>query len=77
MIKKVEELYQEVLTLSDDERMKLLRLLTRPQDQGYASPEIEVAWQDEIEQREREIENGKSDWLPGAEVMAELGERYG
>ena len=49
---------------------------------GYDSPEIEAAWQAEIERREREIawdieEEGKSDWLPGPEAMAELAERYG
>jgi len=77
MVRKAEELYQKALALSDDERIKLLRLLTGAQGQGYASPEIEAAWQDEIERREREIAEGKSDWLPGLEVMAELGERYG
>jgi hypothetical protein len=37
--------------------MKLLRLLTGAQGQGYDSPEIESAWQDEIERRERDIES--------------------
>jgi putative addiction module component (TIGR02574 family) len=77
MVRKAEELYREALALSDDERIKLLRLLTGAQGQGYASPEIGAAWQDEIDRREREIAEGKSDWLPGSEVMAELGERYG
>lgn len=77
MVNKVEELYQQALTLSDEERMKLLRLLTGAPGQGYASPELEAAWQDEIERREGEIADGKNDWLPGAEVMAELSARFG
>jgi hypothetical protein len=37
--------------------MKRLRLLTGAQGQGYESPEIESAWQDEIERRECDIES--------------------
>jgi hypothetical protein len=37
--------------------MKLLRLLTGAQGQGYDSPEIESAWQDEINRRERDIDS--------------------
>ncbi len=77
MVRKAKELYREALTLGKAEREELVRMLTAGQGQGYASPEIERAWQDEIERREREIAEGKSDWLPGSEVMTELGECYG
>ncbi len=44
---------------------------------GYASPEIARAWREEIERRERDIEEGRDEWLPGEEVMSELRRRYG
>lgn len=76
---KVEELFTEALALSEDERLKLMRMLVGTK--GYDSPEIGATWQAEIERREREIsrdiEEGRSDWLPGPEAMAELAERYG
>jgi len=76
MVRKAEEIYREVLALSDKERGKLMRLLVTREPQGYASPEIEQAWLEEIERRERDIAEGKSGWLPGDEVMRELRERY-
>jgi hypothetical protein len=78
MAKKAANVFKDALALSESERLKLIRLLSGTQ--GYDSPEIDVAWQAEIERREREIardiEAGKSDWLPGPEAMAELAERY-
>jgi len=76
MVSKAEELYQEVLALSDEERGKLMRLLVTRESHGYVSPEIEQAWLEEIKRRERDIAEGRSDWLPGDEVMRELRERY-
>ena len=32
---------------------------------------------DQAERRERELAAGKSEWLPGEEVMRELRQRYG
>jgi len=32
---------------------------------------------EEIERRERDIAEGKDEWLPGEDVIAELRQRYG
>ena len=71
---KLEELFKNALALSEDERAKLIELLSNTK--GYAGLEIETAWQAEIERRELEIAEGRSDWLPGPEAMAELAARY-
>ena len=76
MARKVEELYKEVLALSEEEREKLKRLLSMQADGGYASPEMEKAWMDEIERREQDLVEGRDNWIPGEEVMRELRERY-
>ena len=76
MARKAEEIYREALALSDEERGKLLRLLAVRESGGYASPEIEQAWLEEIKRREREFEEGKVTSIPYEEVMGELRERY-
>lgn len=76
MARKPAELYKEALALSAEEREELVRLLTMQADSGWASPEIEQAWIEEIDRRETEIAEGKSHWLPGEEVMRELRDRF-
>jgi hypothetical protein len=76
MARKAEELYKAALALSTEEREELKRLLSMQPDSGYASPEIEKAWMDEIERRERDLSEGTDKWIPGDEVMRELRERY-
>ena len=76
MARKAEELYKAALALSAEEREELKRLLSMQPDSGYASPEIEKAWMDEIERRERDLAEGRDKWIPGDEVMRELRERH-
>jgi len=76
MVRKAEELYREALALSAEEREELMRLLSMRANNGYASPEIEKAWMEEIERRERDLAEGRDKWIPGDEVMRELRERY-
>ena len=76
MVRKPEELYKEALTMSAEEREELVRLLTMQADSGWASPEIEQAWVEEIDRREKEIAEGKSQWVPGEAVMRELRARF-
>lgn len=76
MVRKPEELYKEALTMSAEEREELVRLLTMQADSGWASPEIEQAWVEEIDRREKEIAEGKSQWVPGEAVMRELRDRF-
>ena len=76
MARKPEELYKEALAPSAEEAEKLVRLLTMQADSGWASPEIEQAWIEEIERREKEIAAGENQWLPGDKVMRQLRDRY-
>jgi putative addiction module component (TIGR02574 family) len=75
MARKAEELYKEALTLSEEEREELVRLLTMQADSGWASPEIEQAWMEEIERREQEYAEGKMDLIPADEVFRQARER--
>ena len=64
MASKVEELYEKALQLGEDEREVLLLLLTNAaqsdeENNGWASPEIEQAWMEEIERREQLAAEGK------------------
>ena len=72
MARKAEELYREALALSEEERGKLLLLLTMQADSGFASPEIEQAWIEECDQREKAVAEGKMKLIPGDEVFREL-----
>ena len=72
MVRKAEELYREALALSAEEREELMRLLSMWANNGYASPEIEKAWMEEIERREKLDAEGKMKWVPGEEVMRDL-----
>lgn len=72
MVRKAEELYKEASALSAEERQELKRLLSMQADSGYASPEIEKAWTEEIERREKLDAEGKMKWIPGEEVMRDL-----
>ena len=75
MARTAEELYKEALALSAEERDELMRLLSKRANNGYASPEIEKAWSEEIERRERDLAEGRDQWIPGDKVMRELRER--
>ncbi len=80
MASKVEELYENALQLGEDEREVLLLLLTNAtqsdeENNGWASPEIEQAWMEEIERREQLAAEGKMKWLPAEEVFRCLREQ--
>jgi putative addiction module component (TIGR02574 family) len=75
MARKAEELYKQALTLSAEEREELMRLLSMQADSGWASPEIEQAWMEEIERRERDYRAGKTKLIPGDEVLRRARER--
>ena len=64
MSRKAEELYKQALTLTAEEREELMRLLSMQADSGWASPEIERAWMEECDRREKEIADGKAEWIP-------------
>jgi len=75
MVRKPEELYKEALTMSAEEREELVRLLTMQVDSGWASPEIEQAWMEEIDRREQAYAEGKMKLIPADEVFRHARER--
>lgn len=75
MARKPEELYKEALTLSEEERDELVRLLTMQSDSGWASPEIEQAWMKECDRRIKAIEDGTMELIPADEVYRHVRER--
>lgn len=80
MASKVQDLYDKAMRLSEDEREVLLLLLTNAmqggeENNGWASPEIERAWMEEIERREQLAAEGKMEWLPVDEAFRCLREQ--
>ena len=69
MARKAEELYKEALTLSAEEREELMRWLSMQADGLWASPEIEQAWMEECDRRERDYRAGKTRMVPGDESI--------
>lgn len=75
MVRKAEEVYREALALSEEEREKLLLLLRNHADTGWDSPEIEQAWMDEIDRREKAYAEGKVELIPADDVLRQARER--
>lgn len=76
MTMNAKELYDEALALGEEARVELVRLLA-PEGDGWASPEIEKAWMEEIERREKEYADGKMELIPAEDVFRELRKKYG
>ncbi len=74
MAKKAADLYREALTLSEDEREELVRLLTMPADSSWSGPEIEQAWMEECDRREEAIDRGEMVLIPAEEVHRRVSE---
>ena len=84
----LEEIYQDALRLSPEEREKLVAMLKLNSDErellvamldqdqdensGWASPEIKQAWMDEIERRERLHAEGKNPNLSWEEAREQV-----
>ena len=77
MARKPQDVYRDALALSEDEREELLQLLTIQRDSGFASPEIEKAWMEEIARREQLHAEGKMGSVTWEQLRHELSERYG
>ncbi len=76
MGRRLEELYREAVELSECERAELAGLLLESLD-SEPDADVEAAWAEEIERRVREIESGKVQTIPWAQVRAELHARLG
>jgi len=71
MTTNAKELYEEALALDEEARAELVKLLA-PEGDGWASPEIEKAWMEEIERREKEYADGKMELIPAEQVFRKL-----
>ncbi len=69
MPSQLEYVEAQVMQLSIAERNHLLERLILSLD---TDPEVEVAWEQLADQREAEIEAGRSHWIPGDEAMQQL-----
>ena len=77
MAKSVDEIFQDALKLSENEREVLSLMLTNAargneENNGWTSPEIEQAWMEEIERREQAYANGEVELIPVEEVFRDL-----
>jgi putative addiction module component (TIGR02574 family) len=70
--KTAQDLYEEVQQLSADERELLVAKLNQNDPPGFASPEIETAWLNEVRRRRTLHAQGKTKDVPGEEVFAAL-----
>lgn len=68
MAKTVEELEREIRSLSDDDRIHLLRDLVADLD-GERDPGVEKAWLEEAQRRFRELKDGVVEAIPAQEVF--------
>jgi len=70
----LEELVQRALRLSPEERVQLIhRLIARLENEPGNTPEaIAQAWDEEIARRMADIDAGRAQLIPGAEVLARI-----
>lgn len=69
-MERSEKLVTEIESLPIDLRTKLIdRLL---EGLSPSSKEIELAWQEEVEKRVKEIRSGKVKTIPGDQVFSEI-----
>ena len=68
MAKTVEELEREIRSLSDDERVHLLRDLIADLD-GKRDKDVEKAWLEEAQQRYSELKEGVAEAIPAEDVF--------
>jgi putative addiction module component (TIGR02574 family) len=67
MTTPAKELMKQALALPPGERIELAEVLLSSVD-GFASPEIEAAWREEIERRVKDFEEGRTKSVPAEEV---------
>ncbi|HWG68445.1 MAG TPA: addiction module protein [Steroidobacteraceae bacterium] len=71
MAREVFEIEQEIRTLPDPEKERLLRALLEELD-GPPDTGVVEAWLDEIQRRSRELDAGLVEPIPADKVFADL-----
>jgi putative addiction module component (TIGR02574 family) len=69
MAKTIEDIENEIRSLSADDRMHLLRDLIADLD-GSMDEDVEKAWLEEAERRYKEAKAGEVELIPAEEVFA-------
>jgi len=69
MAKTIEDIENEIRSLSVDDRMHLLRDLIADLDGGM-DKNVEKAWLEEAERRYKEVKEGNVELIPAEEVFA-------
>lgn len=76
MVRAVQEIQQEIRSLSKEEKIELLRSLIAELD-APADPNCERAWLEESQRRYRELVEGKIRGVPGPLVFEKLRAQLG
>lgn len=74
MTKAFEEVKDQALQLSREERLELARLLL-DLDEPEANPQIEAAWEEEISARVKAVEEGRVKAIPYEQVLDRVNRR--
>ena len=69
MARTIEDIENEIRSLSVDDRMHLLRDLIADLDGGM-DKDVEKAWLEEAERRYKEVKEGNVELIPAEEVFA-------
>jgi putative addiction module component (TIGR02574 family) len=69
MAKTIEDIENEIRSLSADDRMHLLRDLIADLD-GSMDEDVEKAWIEEAERRYKELKEGEVELIPAEEVFS-------
>ena len=75
MATPIEKITEEVVELSRDERLALMRLLL-DLDQPSKGDEIEKAWDQEIRARVKAVDEGRVAGIPYEQIKQELTSRF-
>ena len=71
MSSKLAEITQDALRLPHDEQLRLARTLLESSE-ATGQPDVDGAWEEEIERRIKDIDAGLAKSRPFAEVVAEI-----
>ena len=80
MASKVEDLYEQAMSLDEAERLRLVRLLMETTESDSccreSRAEIERDWNEEVARRYQEYKDGKVEAIPAEDVFRRLEARY-
>lgn len=72
MTRQAQELTKQAMALPPEERIALAEALLTSVDGFFATPELEAEWQEEIERRVKDFEEGRTKAIPAEEVYAKV-----